>query len=783
MSKLNSDDLSDNTDERDVQTAINKTKDSLEKFKSVMTAVDLLDQVFSLPLPDFMMSFGTVLAAQTQAIKDVLGGDQIPLLQKEFETRLGGQVLTALENVRKGYEECKRFQWTPISDDMATAIGGWDSFIQTEGSKYIVGANDPRLNQPVPVFGTALGVAPANKRDYRTAPEITSRLLQLTAQLKAANNNGMLAPIDAIVTGIMNRLDAVSVPDSTEQQLASWAATTVGPILNDIRAKIIVPMQPLTMFAKDPNFDNYIKTFGVVGGSATSASPILGAPPYKDMLPMLSTAAIRALGDRSATLWINSFSSEVSLYMFSAAKSVHAALDDPKIQNTQVVIELQQDMRELDNVVTNLNPQKPGGPNYAATRTSQTRFEWAELRTKIDVIISTFARINKDNIGAISGSGGALGNFFFRMPSTARMQYYTYIVQAFLEDMTSGDKPWTFEMDYIVRHLEEKMKEIDKGMQRLDAAETALEEPTQREVAEQEAGKSRARAIASTLTDARTCISKYMRLHHDFACKRNRQGMRYMLYWRTLTLSGNPIPAAINAVNVYYTDLNKVMTAGIATVEALAKTAQDPIAKHHDAIHAMSRADVQVIEDAKQSLARVVKKANDRLKYMYNRPMTVRESITDPQILLLYALKAARFGLVLLSLWLATRIFMPMYKKNVYDQNRAPPHPALLVLIFAGIDAALTAAVVIFLYLLKYMFFVPGNGFPVDDYLISRFALDAVVTSTLVLVLALLMAVVVRSRKYFRYRFEGERGIRALNLLVRYVAAAVLLLPFYRLAD
>jgi uncharacterized membrane protein len=142
-----------------------------------------------------------------------------------------------------------------------------------------------------------------------------------------------------------------------------------------------------------------------------------------------------------------------------------------------------------------------------------------------------------------------------------------------------------------------------------------------------------------------------------------------------------------------------------------------------------------------------------------------------------------RFGFLVLALSIAQRSFQAAYNERVYNQNAAPPHPALMIAIFLAVEMSFAVVVMIMLAFLKYLFYHGAGTFFIDKYVMSRWMLDYIVSTLVISVLAFITSDVIRKRKYFRYRYEGERGIRSLASIVRWTSGVVLLLPFYRMAD
>ena len=137
-----------------------------------------------------------------------------------------------------------------------------------------------------------------------------------------------------------------------------------------------------------------------------------------------------------------------------------------------------------------------------------------------------------------------------------------------------------------------------------------------------------------------------------------------------------------------------------------------------------------------------------------------------------------------ITLSCATCCFMMhrFYRRRWKQTGELPPHPALLVAMMLGLDAALHAIVLAVLFTAKGIFKAPDNDFPIDGALITLFGVDYALVTFAIGALALVIAAVVRSKKYFRYKYEGERGIRAMREMVFYVYCVMTPIPFYRVA-
>jgi len=140
----------------------------------------------------------------------------------------------------------------------------------------------------------------------------------------------------------------------------------------------------------------------------------------------------------------------------------------------------------------------------------------------------------------------------------------------------------------------------------------------------------------------------------------------------------------------------------------------------------------------------------------------------------LFAWAALHFSEHLFQLW---------YAQAVYGRNSDPPDPLVMIGLFLGIDMAMNVALMATLFLLRSLFATEGGNFPVDDTFLKAYVVDYLCVTLAVFVIAAVLAQVIKTKKYFRYRYEGDRGIRALQTMTFYVVIIMLLLPFFRLVQ
>jgi hypothetical protein len=151
----------------------------------------------------------------------------------------------------------------------------------------------------------------------------------------------------------------------------------------------------------------------------------------------------------------------------------------------------------------------------------------------------------------------------------------------------------------------------------------------------------------------------------------------------------------------------------------------------------------------------------------------------DTQFLILYVIKAIRIGFTYLALFLTTKVFTPIYEEAVYDKKENPPALIKYLLIYIGFDLAFNVFIFVVLFLLKFLFKTDDNTFAIDSYLFMKYGLDYFISMLYVFLISVLVAEVIMSKKYFKYKYEGLRAIRAYQDIVFYTAIFIFIFPYF----
>ena len=139
------------------------------------------------------------------------------------------------------------------------------------------------------------------------------------------------------------------------------------------------------------------------------------------------------------------------------------------------------------------------------------------------------------------------------------------------------------------------------------------------------------------------------------------------------------------------------------------------------------------VERAFTDLRDYVQRQASRLADLYARgSASLIDSVTDPRVLALYALKGIRLVSAYGALRIASNTFQRMYDQRGYGVTGGkPPSLLLFVLLFLAVDLAFLLATGVVLMLVTRLF-RGQEGFPIDGELLGAWALDAACSTAIV---------------------------------------------------
>ena len=156
--------------------------------------------------------------------------------------------------------------------------------------------------------------------------------------------------------------------------------------------------------------------------------------------------------------------------------------------------------------------------------------------------------------------------------------------------------------------------------------------------------------------------------------------------------------------------------------------------------------------------------------------------ILDNQFTYLYILKVITYSLQYLGLFFAEKIFSDMYTKTVYVKNKDPPSILTFYGLFLGFSFSTMLFVVAVLYILSLIFKNPLDGsLAINGDLIVKYITDMFVYHVLTGLLLIVVGVMLQQKRYFKYKTEGPRAIRAYSEIIAIISAITIVIPYFLL--
>ena len=172
---------------------------------------------------------------------------------------------------------------------------------------------------------------------------------------------------------------------------------------------------------------------------------------------------------------------------------------------------------------------------------------------------------------------------------------------------------------------------------------------------------------------------------------------------------------------------------------------------------------------------------SEKIIAMYKNKIGFAETM-DAQFMLMYVIKAIRFMFIWLSLFLAGAVFTNMWVDRVYERHLPPPNLAGLLIMFLLIELALNAVLWVSLWTVIYVYKNDDNNFIVDGTLFRRMLVDYAATTSLIFVVGLVVAQVIKKHTTFNYANDGVQPIAAYKEILLALSGFALIQPAFLMA-
>lgn len=344
----------------------------------------------------------------------------------------------------------------------------------------------------------------------------------------------------------------------------------------------------------------------------------------------------------------------------------------------------------------------------------------------------------------------------------------------------------------VLKDTDDNLKKANDDIQRMreqpqpssdDAKSTAGPGETQFRI--EQVGKRKKELMMGMLNVIKSQIDDYEKIHEDFALKQHRDGLRYMLYWRDIQVDEN----ARKMISEYFDQIKKIIQLIDEQTQKARVEYTSALQGSPEKFENLAKWSSGVPADDYDAVLSKINSVNDHMEDMRSDVMQLYEGDGQPvsnavlaaPFLIMYFIKLLRILFVWASLHFAEHVFQLWYARTVYGKNEDPPSPVTMIGIFLLIDMTMNLSLMAILFVVMKMFDTSSGRFPINASFLKAYAVDYLCVTAALFVITAVIAQVVQTKKYFRYRYEGDRGIRALQTISFYVAVVLLLIPFFRM--
>jgi ABC-type multidrug transport system permease subunit len=279
----------------------------------------------------------------------------------------------------------------------------------------------------------------------------------------------------------------------------------------------------------------------------------------------------------------------------------------------------------------------------------------------------------------------------------------------------------------------------------------------------------------------RKIMSRYAQFHFDFVSRNLSRKMKYIETNRVLDqfnqqLQQTSTKQLLEAYDKAHAELVDLSSKFVSNMYA-------PKIKH-----TLDSLPIEIVSDQDERNELIERSAllyedisniNDKISSFYSNNITLMDIIFDSQFMVLYVIKLLSYLFLVLSFYLAEKLFSEMYMKAVYAESKDPPNILNFLAITLIIHAGFNLFMIVVLLLLMFLFKTSSNMFVINGYLLKSFLIDYIASIALVSLLAVIIGLIIQKKRYFRYKTEGLRGIRALREILTYLAIVIFLIPFF----
>ena len=166
-----------------------------------------------------------------------------------------------------------------------------------------------------------------------------------------------------------------------------------------------------------------------------------------------------------------------------------------------------------------------------------------------------------------------------------------------------------------------------------------------------------------------------------------------------------------------------------------------------------------------------------KIKSLYDSTYDMLDIIIDNHFIYTYVFKVVNFAFLLGSVYLGEKLFTEMYMRKVYANNQDPPN----LIAFYGIILGFLVAfnIIMLIILLLIIKILNSSTFVINGDLLLMYIKDFGIFIAIATAIFSLIGYMMQIKKYFRYKTEGLRAIRAYKESIILLSTILIAVPYF----
>lgn len=379
-------------------------------------------------------------------------------------------------------------------------------------------------------------------------------------------------------------------------------------------------------------------------------------------------------------------------------------------------------------------------------------------------------------------------NFLYRTIDNDQLELYVDQMTSFCDRVIS-DESLVNKMEDANKQLMDRLTDLDKSIKSRVGMDDGQGGAGAGSVASKQSVRDlKLNAIKAYITTMQRIVNDFANLNVRFLLEQHRDALSYIMYWDEKMQVNKDIGDSVsrNLVKNYIDTRNKLVE--YIKVNIMDKVMADANSTANLVLKA-TEGSVRFDEKKEREIFKLFENHADWVEKRgmwiinvhLNGTLTWVDILMSQVFLVSYAIKLIR----ILLMWVSLRIAYSVFEQKIQSDplasySRNPPSPLYFLAVFFLVDLAMNCGLLLVLLLASWLMSDPADPL-IQRNLWVAIIIDYAATLLVMSVVAVAIAMVIRDKRFFRYRYDPSTGVRALKDLMFNAFIVILMIPFFRL--